>query len=134
MSAKQERVDHANALIVVIAKHGRRFFWNEANKRHASISLDERGRIWFIDDYTGKPIYTHRTNFGNKWRGFTHGGTLRALVEDMRDYISSGKKIARWKIAPERGFTNGDIWGYGPEAAKAVREQAFLLEIMEAQK
>ncbi|MGX6999856.1 hypothetical protein [Caballeronia sp. KNU42] len=127
---RQQRVEHANALIRVISDHGRRFFYNETANRIARIEIDGRGRVWFIDDYKGSRIYTHATVFGNHWRGFSHGGTLRSLVESMRDYIMTGKQIGRWRIATERSFTDGDIWGYGPDAAKAVRAAAFELPIM----
>ena len=131
-TTKQQRVEHANALILVISRHGRRFFYNAAADRTAYLELDHRGRVWFIDDYRGSRIYTHPTGFTSRWRGFSHGGTLRSLVESMRDYIVTGKRMDRWRIATERSFTNGDIWGYGKEAAQAVRTEAFALPIMES--
>lgn len=129
--SKTDRLAHANALIKVISDHGRRFFWDKDSQRIARLEVDARGRVWWIDDYREARVYTHRATFGNDWRGFSHGGTLRALVEDMRDYISKGQCIARWKIAPERLCSDGDIWGYGPHAAGAVRVAAFALPIME---
>lgn len=126
MSTKLERVEHANALIQVIAAHGRRFFYCESKDRTAHIELDARGRVRFIDDYTGKPIYTH---YRYDWRGFSNGGTLRSLVEDMRDYIMCGDYIPRWKIAIPRN-DGSNIWGYSKEAAEAVRVAAFSLPIM----
>lgn len=129
---KQQRVEHANHLIRTISRHGRRFFYNKSHDRTAHIELNERGRVYWVDDYSGKRIYTHATAITSRWRGFSHGGTLRSLAENMRDYIVHGKQIPRWVIAPERSFTDGDIWGYGPEAAPAVRAAAFELPIMEA--
>ncbi|WP_198387826.1 hypothetical protein [Burkholderia ubonensis] len=93
------------------------------------MEIDARGRVWFVDDYTQKRIYTHDTR--GRWRGFTHGGTLRALVEDMRDYIMNGTPVPRWKIAIRQlGNPERDVWGYGFEAAEAVRKAAFALPIM----
>lgn len=126
-TAKDERVAHANALIDVIARHGRRFFYNQRHQRNARIEL-RNGRVYFIDDYSGKAIYTHRTTFGNRWRGFSHGGTLRSLIEQLRDYITSGTLLSRWVIAPAYSSGDGDIWGYGP-AAEAVRTEAWALPL-----
>lgn len=130
VTERRERAEHANQLIRVIADHGRRFFWNEKHQRYASIEVDAGGRVWFIDDYSGKRIYTHWTPFGNKWRGFTHGGTLRTLVECMRDYIVDGKRIARWRIAQESLHGTEDIWGYGRLAAFETRTKAWALPII----
>ncbi|HDR9065509.1 TPA: hypothetical protein ACU967_002267 [Burkholderia contaminans] len=125
-TTKIDRAVHANTLIKIIASHGRRFFYSESKNQYARIELDERGRVWFIDYYTGKRIYTHRSGH---WNGFTSGGTLKSLVEDMRDYITFGMRIAPWKIAPPR--ENGsNIWGYPAEAAEAVRKAALALPII----
>lgn len=126
MTTKLERVEHANALIQVIAAHGRCFFYCKSKGTTAHIELDARGRVWFVDDYSRKRIYTH---YRYHWSGFSHGGTLRGLVEDMRDYITRGKHIPRWKIAIPRD-DGSNIWGYSPEAAEAVRAAAFALPIM----
>jgi hypothetical protein len=148
MTQKQERLQHANDLIRVIASHGRRFFWHggvnvydpvtkvsawESADRYASLEL-RHGRVYFIDDYTKKSVYTHKTGITNRWKGFSHGGTLRALVEDMRDYIIHGTKIDRWKIVIQsinQDDLTRNIWGYGLEAGNAVREAAYLLPIIE---
>jgi len=127
---KQQRVDHANELIKVVAAHGRRFF--SSKERVAHIEL-RRGRVYYVDAYTEKAIYTHKTPFGNEWKGFTEGGTMCLLVEDMRDYIMTGKRIMRWKIViqqmGESGLEN-NVWGYDVESARAVREAAYELPII----
>lgn len=130
-ATKLERVAHANDLIKAIGSHGRRFFWNECDQRFARLELDERGKVWFIDDYRGARVFTHQTNFTNHWKGFSHGGTLRSLVESMRDYIVHGTPIPRWRIATEQLYGDHDVWGYGAEASTAVRLAAFALPIME---
>lgn len=126
-STKQQRLGHCNLLLQVIARHGRRFFYNAKHDRVASLELDARGRVWFIDDYSGQRVYTHRTTWTNKWRGFSHGGTLRDLIEALRDYIISGEPLRRGYIATETSWSDGDIWGYGPEAARAVRGEAYAI-------
>lgn len=127
-SARRERVKHANALIRVIASYGRHFFYNAQHDRFARIELDQRGRVWWVDDYTGTRIFTHQTPFGNRWRGFSHGGTLRHLAELMREYITAGTLIHRGYIAPAMSY--GDLWGYGEAGATAVQAAAFELPIM----
>jgi hypothetical protein len=127
---KLERLAHANQLIRIISSHGRRFFFNETHDRIAELVLCSRGRVWFLDDYTGKLIYTHKTTLTNKWRGFSHGGTLRNLVEMMRDYIVNGWPIREWYLGQERDFTDGNVWGYSQEAIEAVRTDAARLPII----
>lgn len=130
--AKIQRLGHANELIKIISAHGRRFFFSTHTGRTAELFIGKGGRIWFVDEYTGKVIYTHKTTWTNKWRGFSHGGTLRDLVEMMRDYIVTGRPIPAFYLGPERGhLTDGNIWGYEPEAMKAVRDAAEKLPIID---
>lgn len=130
---KALRTQHANALIQIIAGHGRHFFRDRATGRIARLELDVRGRVWFFDDFSNKRIYTHTTPFGNRWSGFSHGGTLKELVEHMRDYIVKGEKIPQGFIAPNFSTLPGkDYWGYGPEACLAVRHCALALPIIES--
>lgn len=130
MTEKQERAEHANQLIKAIASHGRKFFWCESKSRTASIEVDQRGRIWLVDDYTGDRIYTH---YQGRWRGFSHGGTLKYLVEAMREYIRTGRKISICQIAPNRGEMDGnrDMWGYGSDACAALKAEASGMPIIQ---
>lgn len=129
-TTKIDRAVHANALIQVIAAHGRRFFYCKSKDRYARIEVDARGRVWFVDDYSERRVFTHQPGH-SRWKGFSHGGTLRALIEDMRDYIMNGTPVPRWKIAIRQlGRPEQDIWGYGFEAAEAVRTAAFTLPIV----
>lgn len=122
---------HANALIKIISDHGRRFFFNRKENRVAFLNFSSSSRVWFHDDYKGARIYTHETPFGNKWRGFSHGGTLRNIVELMRDYILTGQQIPLGWIAPKRSMDGGgDMWGYGDEACQLVRDEASRLPII----
>lgn len=141
--AKQERLAHANELIRIIGSHGRRFFWYRGSPagtggptdaqpgRFARLVL-KQGRVYLIDDYTQKAVYTHTAPFGNRWHGFSHGGTLRSLVEHMRDYVMHGTQLPRWMIVICRtDDLQNNIWGYEPEAAAKVRELAYALPIIE---
>ncbi|AMO77536.1 hypothetical protein [Pseudomonas citronellolis] len=132
LADKQQRTEHVNQAIRIIADHGRRFFFNQAQQRYACMQVDERGRIWFIDDYSGKRIYTHPTTWGGRWRGFSHGGTLRDLVCLFRDYIRTGKKLHPFYLGPERArLSDGNIWGYEVDQMAAVRRLASALPVFE---
>ena len=127
--SKAERLGHANALIEIISRHGRRFFHNRESGAIARLELDARGRVWLIDEYRGARIYVA---YGGAWRGFTHGGTLRDLIAALRDYIQRDELLHPEYIAPSRiDPTNGDIWGYGAEAANAVRYEAHALPLFQ---
>lgn len=97
--------------------------------RYARIEVDHRGRVWWIDDYSGERIYTHKTGISSRWRGFTHGGTLRDLVERFRDYTCTGESLPLWLLGPERSWSDGNIWGYPADAMQKVREQAGALPV-----
>lgn len=125
---KHQRAEQVNQVIRIIADHGRRFFYSQSENRYASIEVDSRGKVWFIDDYTGKRIFTHQTVWGGRWRGFSHGCTLRAVVEAFRDYILTGEPLHPGYLGPER-FNDSNIWGYDEAGMKAVREQAGALPV-----
>lgn len=123
--SKKERLEIANKLIDVIAACGRKFFAKE--ERVSKFEIDARGKIWFIDAYSQKRIYTHHKG---RWRGFTNGGTLRALVENLRDFINNGTQISNpYTFGPwPDHIAQGDLWGYGDDM-QAVRDAALSLGI-----
>ena len=125
--SKAERLGHANALIKVISSHGRRFFYNAKAGTIGSLELDTRGRVWWIDDYRGARIYTA---YQGRWRGFSHGGTMRGLIRALREYIQHGKPLHPEYIALAMSYR--DMWGYGTDAAKAVRTEAHKLPMFAA--
>lgn len=123
------RLEHANALLKIIAQNGRQFFYSKPNDRVARFDL-ARGQLHFWDDYTGYPIALP----GNEkdWQMFSHGGTLRSLVELLADYIVIGQVLHLDCIAPDfyspsSSAASRDLWGYGIEAAAATRQAAFEL-------
>ena len=128
MWMKRKRCEQVNQAIRIIADHGRRFFYSQTVNRYASMEVDARGKVWFIDDYSGKRIFTHETVWGGKWRGFSHGGTLKDLIKAFRDYICTGEPLHRGYLGPER-FDDSNIWGYDAAGMKAVREQAGVLPV-----
>ena len=134
MESKQQRVDVANRIIEIVATHGRRFFSLSADGKIADrprisfFELRRNGRLWFVDKYTNKAIYTAYRR-GN-WHGFSEGGTLRDLVCAMADWIT-GKRddfpINHFGPWPE-WVCGGDLWGYGSEMA-VVRDKIRELTI-----
>jgi len=124
--SREDRVGAVNRLLRVISTTGRSFFRRGDNV--AYMEVDARGRIWFVDAYTRKRIYTHY-NLG--WRGFTEGGTLQFLVKHLRDFIQVGKPLPAGELGPWPGwFCGGDLWGYGADMA-IVRKEAADLGITE---
>lgn len=126
---KHDRVQNVNQLIKVIGDGGRNFFKHK--DRYASMEIDCRGKIWWVDDYTEKRIYTHY-EFG-RWRGFSHGGTLRDLVRALRNYVTKGEPVPTFHFGPwPEHFCNGDLWGYG-DYMDRVRDSACNLGITNQQ-
>tara|TARA_R110001606_G_scaffold8453_3_gene37202 strand:+ start:5382 stop:5849 length:468 start_codon:yes stop_codon:yes gene_type:complete len=121
-SVQNDRVEHANELIRLIASCGREFFRHGETVAH--MEIDQRGKVWFVDEYTRRRIYTH---YRDDWRGFNHGGTLRNLIEDLRDYISKGETLNPLVITPKRLRDHSNIWGYEPSEAEALRQAAWKL-------
>lgn len=124
LAEKHQRALHINDLIETISKYGRRFFYNSKFDRIAGMAVNQRGQIFFFDDYTGKAIYVA---YSGRWRGFSHGGTMRDLVLRFADYIRTGKQLGIWFIGPERiRLTDGNIWGYSAEEMGKCRSEALL--------
>ena len=122
-----KRLAEVNVFMQAMAGHGRKFF------RHGDsvswLEMDVRGRIWFFDSYSRKRIYTH---YRGRWKGFTNGGTLKALVEALRDYVMTGKKLSQGRLWWPDWYCNGDLWGYGEEGMEPVRHVAITLGLVEA--
>lgn len=120
---QNDRVDHANELIKLIASCGRKFFRH--GETIASMEIDKNGKIWFVDEYTRRRIYTH---YRGDWRGFNHGGTMRRLIEVLRDYISKGDMLNPRIIAPIDFYKDGsNLWGYELNEAETLRQAAWKL-------
>lgn len=119
-SEREARIRKANEFIEVIASCGRKFF--RYNNRVAYFFSDPRGRLWFRDEYTYKAIYVC---YKYEWRGFNNGGTLRALIQSLRDYIRFGEPIWMGYFDPK---LNGDChWAYGHENMAIVKAAAERL-------
>lgn len=131
---KLERLARANYLIQTIASCGRRFFSMGSDSRTecfrtvSRLELDDRGRCWLIDKYTGRRIYTHYTG---RWRGFSDGGTLKGVIVALRDYVVHGKLVPPLMFGPwPKMFCDGDPWGYDGDTAivRATAERLGMLK------
>ncbi|KNE22462.1 hypothetical protein [Virgibacillus pantothenticus] len=101
--SKEERLETINKLIRFISEHGRRFFYSKStanleNVNSVAFMKLKNGRIYFVDSYTRREIAV--INNYRDWKGFSSGGTLRALILDFAEFIRTGK------------YTNGNN-GYG---------------------
>lgn len=121
---QQQRLKSANEFIRVIASCGRNFLSSNSDLKNKSdhpfvcfLELDDRGRVWFTDRYNKKRIYTH---YPGRWRGFSEGGTLKMIIEQLRDFV---KKSSTMRA---EGFSNH--WGYG-EDILIVKNAAIALGI-----
>lgn len=122
---KAQRLEAANNMLKAIASCGRKFFAYQ--DRVSQFEVDARGRVWLIDKYTQKRIYTH---YRYQWRGFSEGGTLRALIERLRDFITQGKPLPALIFGPwPEWICGGDLWAYG-EAMETVRRAAKEYQVV----
>lgn len=120
---KLRRTEVANRFMEIIASHGRRFFYHGGGVTR--FYVDDRGRVWLVDSYTRKHIYTH---YEGRWKGFTNGGTLKSLCEALRDYILGRDEFPMRALGPwPEWVCGGDLWGYGDEAMKKVRDETLSL-------
>lgn len=122
------RITTANAMLLVISQHGRRFFHHEG--RVSQFELDGRDRVWFVDKYRGSRIYTHRPHFDGGWGyRFSEGGTLLDLCRELQRFIMGRRAdLPLNHLGPwHRDLCGGDLWGYGDSMADVRRRCAALL-------
>jgi len=138
MTKREERLARlakANQCIQIISEHGRRFFSLRADSypdkcmadRVSRFELDEKtGKLWFRDKYSWKRVYVA---YPYKWRGFSEGGTLRSLIQSLRDWINDESKTVPFgHFGPwQEWVCGGDLWGYGKEEMAEVRRRVIAL-------
>ena len=116
---KAGRIAHANAAIDSIAARGRRFFAGRDGSPNARFEIGPGGRVHFVDDWTKAsfPVTAE-----GEWPKFSHGGTLRALVQDLAGYVEDGIPVPAERFGPwHKSLARGDLWGYGSEAMASLR-------------
>lgn len=112
---KWGRVRQANAVIKIVASHGRRFFYSEAYDRVSRFGLDRVDQVWYVDQHTGMKLYPFG---GGTWPGFTHGSTLQDLVARLAQYIETETKLDLACFPLER---DAELWAYSQETMMEVR-------------
>jgi hypothetical protein len=122
--AKLLRCEYANRLIEVISSYGRFFFYSRRHDRVARLRFEQRV---YLHDERGVMI---EVKASGKWKGFSHGGTLRDLVLQMRNYVMRGERIDPAYLGIDRQIGAGNIWGYEPEQMRLCREAAQQLPII----
>lgn len=116
---RAKRLSDANAVIREVGMRGRRFFYSDKHDRFSRFEIDRGGRLRFFDHYSGKSIAVIKHC---RWRGFTGGGTLRALVERLARYIREGMPIPSRHFGPWPDYVcDGDLWGYGLDQMAELR-------------
>lgn len=122
--SKLLRCEYANRLIEVISSYGRFFFYS---RHHDAVARMSFGPRVYLHDERGAVI---EVKASSKWKGFSHGGTLRNLVLQMRNYIQRGERIDPAYLGIDRQIGTGNIWGYSPEQMRLCREAAQQLPII----
>lgn len=124
LRSREHRLVVANDFIRIVSEHGRRFFHHEGQV--ARLELGPRGHVWFVSEWSGRRTFTH---YPHRWRHFGHGGTMRALIEALRDYVLGRRELPSNHLGPWRKeLCDGDLWGYGADAMAEVRRRAAELK------
>jgi hypothetical protein len=123
---KEERLQVVNKIILEIASRGRKFFYNKRKNRYAEMVI-EKGKVYFIDDYTGERVYAYNT-VQNAHQGFSHGGTMWGLINGFREFIVKGEYTNH-----NNGY--GGLycphWGYPKDDMEAIISVAKELGYLE---
>lgn len=124
-----ERLKAANEFIHVISSHSHRYFRDKSSGRVAELQIDAAGLVWIRDEYTLQLVNTH---LNDEWDGFNHGGNLRHLVKQLRDFIVNGTCLRPGYFALNvPGERNNNHWGYD-EHILVVRDEGIRLGVIGA--
>ena len=122
LAKRRERAEKVNEWIRFIADRGRHFFKYE--DRYAHIEVDDRGRVWWVDEYTQKRIYTH---YKGRWDNFSNGGTLKDFVGFLRDLVKNDRMILYRNVT---GMASPNVWAYPPDEAEEIQQKGAELGLM----
>lgn len=126
--AVTNRMAIANLVIATIADCGRRFLFHKGNYAHF---IESDGRVWYVDHYTQDYVDLH----DNYARGFSSGGTMKALCKSLLHYIEDGVPLSRGYFGPwPEWMSGGDLWGYGDKTMEKIRSQVESTGIHSPQK
>ncbi|MBS4893743.1 MAG: hypothetical protein KHZ90_08210 [Veillonella parvula] len=83
-----ERMNNINKLMELIGKLDRGFF---KTCNGLDMFIERKTTVKYLNGYTQKKL-TIPNNDWKEIKGFSHGGTLTALVKDFKEFIITGKK------------------------------------------
>lgn len=118
---RTKRAAICQEIINTISSIGRRFFYYEKADRIARIYVAKNGRVKFKDDYFNEEFDLH-ASAGRRCDKFSHGGTMKGLIMDMKEFIVSS------------GDTNNNNgygglycphWGYSKEDMAIIQKKAI---------
>jgi hypothetical protein len=116
-TTREGRTQIVNRIIEEIANCSRKFFYSNTTKR--TYHFEWLGKkLWFIDKYTGMRVYPYNHS---SQKGFSDGGTLWSLVNDMRFFIIHGEH-SNGKYG--YGGLHCEYWGYEHEDILAIQQLA----------
>lgn len=110
-----KRIIDINELIQLIASIDHRTFYCESKNSVACFIFGKRGKLFFVDDYTGEWVYPYELGHGPA-KGFSHGGNMWQLVNSMREFIITGRYGAL------RDYK--EIWAYSRDGCQKIRQKA----------
>jgi len=122
--SRPERVIIVNSIMKEIASQGRRFFYNDGR----IAELVDKGRIYYKAEYGTKELICLSIPDYRNPKGWFHGGTLRHLVKEFRDFIKNGEP-------KEYGYSGlfSPHWGYPDADMEIIRNKAIELGYIEKQ-
>lgn len=87
---RQTRVEAMNELLEVLSNESekvklRPLFRYEGFQ--SKFEIASRGQLIYVDEYTQKSI----NPYSRHWNKFNHGGTMKALVQCMAEFIKTGE-------------------------------------------
>ena len=117
MDDVEARLRDANALVAEIAACGRRFFFHPDGDTGRFEMAD--GKILWRDERNGALIAMRDDRYDHR---FSHGGTLRSFLSQLRSWVSNGE--------PASGGAFGPHWAYPEDDAARLRELACEMRFL----
>ena len=107
----RDRIQKANEFLRVIATRGRCFFshLHDDGLVIARFWRKENGSLWLLNEWKREWMYVSRRNNDGTYKGFRHGGTLRALITALVDWIREEKLISAQSFNRHWGYPERDI-------------------------
>ena len=121
MQTKEQRIEVANRFVKIISEHGRKFF--ERNGKVGYFDIEHGHVVWHCE------VAKKRIWLSYKYWSFGNGGTMRALINALANYIREGGELPMRHLGPWPKWIggDGDMWGYGTDEMEKVRTRCAEL-------